>query len=175
MWDLDSFSIFDPIERKPSKFWEEEALTHLRKSIKVNKDQRYDVALPWLVGYLPLYDDYDKAELRLRSITKRLNKENAFDSYDNVFHQWQKDGIIEIVTGNELSELSHYLSHHPLIKLLSATTKIRLVFNASSKQPGYASLNECLSVGPNLIQQIPSLLNRFRSFGVTADIKQAFL
>ncbi|XP_055936869.1 uncharacterized protein LOC129966468 [Argiope bruennichi] len=47
----------------------------------------------------------------------------------------------------------------------------------SFKRPGYASLNECLSVGPSFSEQIPPLLLRFRTnnFGVIADIKQAFL
>ncbi|GBN38075.1 hypothetical protein AVEN_125203-1 [Araneus ventricosus] len=65
----------------------------------------------------------------------------------------------------------------PVLKPSSATTKVRPVFDASFKRPGYASLNECLSVGPSLSQQIPPLLLRFRTgaIGVIADIKQAFL
>ncbi|GFR03872.1 integrase catalytic domain-containing protein [Trichonephila clavata] len=48
---------------------------------------------------------------------------------------------------------------------------------ASFKRPGYTSLNECLSVGPSLSEQIPPLLLRFRTgaIGVIADIKQTFL
>lgn len=39
------------------------------------------------------------------------------------------------------------------------------------------SLNHCVETGPNLIEQIPSLLLRFRrgKFGIIADIKKAFL
>ncbi|GFR09534.1 uncharacterized protein TNCT_256701 [Trichonephila clavata] len=71
----------------------------------------------------------------------------------------------------------HYLPHRPVIKSSSATTKVRPVFEASFKHPWYASLNECLSVGPSLLEQIPPLLLRFRTgaIGVIADIKQAFL
>ncbi|GFT73735.1 DUF1758 domain-containing protein [Nephila pilipes] len=46
MRDLDSVCISDPIERKCMKLLEEETLTHFRESIKVNKDQRYEIALP---------------------------------------------------------------------------------------------------------------------------------
>ncbi|GBN59184.1 hypothetical protein AVEN_122821-1, partial [Araneus ventricosus] len=48
---------------------------------------------------------------------------------------------------------------------------------ASFKKPGFASLNECLSVGPSLTHKILPLLLRFRSgaIGVIADVKQAFL
>ncbi|XP_035232026.1 uncharacterized protein LOC118203844 [Stegodyphus dumicola] len=59
----------------------------------------------------------------------------------------------------------------------NSSTSIRPVFNASSHSPGYPSLNDCLSTGPNLIEIIPSILNRFRKnyVGVTSDIEKAFL
>ena len=41
----------------------------------------------------------------------------------------------------------------------------------------YPSLNQCLEKGPNLIELVPSSLNRFREkkIGVISDIKSAFL
>ncbi|XP_035207459.1 uncharacterized protein LOC118182246 [Stegodyphus dumicola] len=59
----------------------------------------------------------------------------------------------------------------------NSSTSIRPVFNASSHSPGYPSLNDCLSTGPNLIEIIPSILNRFRKYyvGVTSDKEKAFL
>ncbi|XP_035213068.1 uncharacterized protein LOC118187001 [Stegodyphus dumicola] len=138
---------------------------------------RYEVALPWLAGHPAHYDKYDIAESRLRTVTKRLLNENNFEAYDAVFQQWELEGIIETVPMEHLFKLSHFLPHRPVIKPSSSTTKVRPVFDASFKRPGYASLNECLSVGPSLIHQIPPLLLRFRlgPLGVVADIKQAFL
>lgn len=45
------------------------------------------------------------------------------------------------------------------------------------KEKNFPSINECLEKGPNLIELIPSIINRFRygKFGVIADIKRAFL
>ena len=56
-------------------------------------------------------------------------------------------------------------------------TKIRPVFDASAEKKENPSLNECLEVGPNLIDLVPSSLNRYRDFkiGLVADIKRAFL
>ncbi|GBO00253.1 hypothetical protein AVEN_145245-1 [Araneus ventricosus] len=101
-------------------------------------------------GHPPVYDMYDVAESRLLSVTKRLLKENIFEAYDDVLRQWQRDGIIETIPEDEISNSGHYLPHRPVIKPSSATTKVRPVFDASLKRTGYASLNECLSVGPSL-------------------------
>ncbi|GFT55168.1 integrase catalytic domain-containing protein [Trichonephila clavipes] len=54
---------------------------------------------------------------------------------------------------------------------------MRPVFNASSHVLGSPSLNVCLSTGPNLMEIIPTILNRFRRnyIDVTSDIEKAFL
>ncbi|GBM08089.1 hypothetical protein AVEN_123001-1 [Araneus ventricosus] len=152
IWELENLGIVDPTERKATKLLENETLAHFQETVK-KIDNRYEVALPWLAGHPPVYDMYDVAESRLLSVTKRLLKENIFEAYDDVLRQW------------------------PVIKPSSATTKVRPVFDAFFKRPDYASLNECLSVGPSLSEQIPPLLLRFRSgtIGVISDIKQAFL
>ncbi|GFT44610.1 DUF1758 domain-containing protein [Trichonephila clavipes] len=65
----------------------------------------------------------------------------------------------------------------PVIKLDSATTKIRPVFDASAREKGKPSLNDCLYKGVNLIELIPDILDRFRIYpvGIAADIEKAFL
>ncbi|GFW98313.1 uncharacterized protein TNCV_1091911 [Trichonephila clavipes] len=59
----------------------------------------------------------------------------------------------------------------------SATTKIRPVFDASAREKGKPSLNDCLYKGVNLIELIPDILDRFRIYPVeiVADIEKAFL
>ena len=63
------------------------------------------------------------------------------------------------------------------MKLSSGTTKIRPVFDASARAANVPSLNLCLETGPNLIELIPSILQRFRvkQIGVISDIRRAFL
>ncbi|GBL87259.1 hypothetical protein AVEN_28792-1 [Araneus ventricosus] len=152
IWELEKIGIVDSTERKATKLLEDETLAHFQETVK-KIDHRYEVALPWLAVDPPVYDMYDVAESRLLSVIKRLLKENIFEVYDYVLKQW------------------------PVLKPSSATTQVRPVFDASFKRPGYASLNECLSVGPSLSEQIPPLPLRFRTgaIGVIADIKQAFL
>ncbi|XP_055950987.1 uncharacterized protein LOC129985100 [Argiope bruennichi] len=117
------------------------------------------------------------AERRLKGTIKILQAKNLLESYEDVFHEWLKEEIIEPVDITRLDDLlCTYLPHRTVIKE-NSTTKIRPVFDASAKQKNELSLNSCLEKGPNLVELIPSILNRFRlgAFGIIADIKKAFL
>ncbi|GFT31547.1 integrase catalytic domain-containing protein [Trichonephila clavipes] len=140
MWDLEVLGITDPIEKKNESLLEEETLAHFKETIRICEDQRYEGALPWLAGHSALYDKYDAAESRLRTATKRLINENYFKAHDNVFKQWESEGVPIY----QLSKEVHCLPHRPVTKPSSNTTKVRPVFDASFKEPGFASLNECL-------------------------------
>ena len=69
-----------------------------------------------------------------------------------------------------------YLPHHGVSELESKTTKLRVVFDASSQCPNDMSLNQALLSGPKLQQDIVSILLCFRIGRVvlTADVKQMF-
>ena len=56
------------------------------------------------------------------------------------------------------------------------TTKLRIVFDGSAKEPDQLSLNDCLDKGPSLTLNIFDILIKFRSYpiGMVADIEKAF-
>ena len=56
----------------------------------------------------------------------------------------------------------YYIPHHAVIREAASTTKIRVVFNASSAKKGKMSLNGVLDAGPSLLPDLPGLLLRFR-------------
>ena len=89
-----------------------------------------------------------------------------------------KNGIIELVdkADNISNERTHYLPHHAVVRRDKATTKVRVVYDASAKAEG-SSLNECLHVSPKFSQNMLELLIRFRVFQIAliADIEKAFL
>ncbi|GBO44059.1 hypothetical protein AVEN_257492-1 [Araneus ventricosus] len=117
------------------------------------------------------------AERRLNSCIKALERAEKLVDYDDVYQDWQKEGIIEEVDPmQEIKQGQHFLPHHPVFKE-NSTTKVRPVFDGSAKERNTPSINDCLEKGPNLVELIPSLMNRFRvgKYGVTADIKKAFL
>ncbi|GBO35810.1 hypothetical protein AVEN_24542-1 [Araneus ventricosus] len=177
LWNLDAIGIKDQAE-KQSKMEQEEATgQHFLKTLKRLPEGRYEVCLLWLEGLQPPANNRIIAEGRLKRTIKTLQSQNLLRDYEDVFHEWLKEEIREPVNISRLDDLlCTYLPHHAVIKE-NSTTKIRPVFDASAKQKNGSSLNNCLEIGPNLVELIPSILNRFRlgTFGVIADIKKAFL
>ncbi|XP_015905838.2 uncharacterized protein [Parasteatoda tepidariorum] len=160
LWRLDSLGIKDPSEQKSREELQEASMEHFLNTVKVEGDGRFIVSLPWLDGHLPLPDNYDLALKRLQMKTRKLKTDKLYDAYEEVFKDWEKEEIIEEVPKEDMEIPCHYLPHRPVIKE-SSTTKIRPVFNASSKIKGVPILNDCVEKG-------------YR-FGVTADIRKAFL
>ncbi|GBM36320.1 hypothetical protein AVEN_163254-1 [Araneus ventricosus] len=176
LWSLDALGILDPSEKKNKLELQEEARDHFLSTVKVNEEGRFQVSLRWLDNHLPLKDNHDLAVKRLDSTVKRLKAEKLYDAYGEVFNEWKREGIIEVVPKREIDLPCHYLPHRHVVKE-NSTTRIRPVFDASAKQKGSPSLNDCLEKGLNLIELIPSILHRFRMnrIGVSADIRKAFL
>ncbi|XP_035221501.1 uncharacterized protein LOC118194456 [Stegodyphus dumicola] len=176
LWSLDSLGILDSSERKNKLELQEEARDHFLSTVNVNEEGRFQVSLPWRDNHLPLKDNYDLAVKRLASTVKRLKAEKLYDAYGEVFSEWEREGVIEEVPKSEIDVTCHYLPHRHIVKE-NSTTRIRPVFDASAKQKGSPSLNDCLEKGQNLIELIPSILHRFRMnrIGVSADIRKAFL
>ena len=67
------------------------------------------------------------------------------------------------------------MPHHAVFKK-SATTSLRIIFNASSKPNEGKSLNDCLLTGPSLTAKLHEILVQFRqeTYAVNADISKAF-
>jgi len=83
----------------------------------------------------------------------------------------------EVHEQEEPSGEVHYLPAFAVFREESVTTRIRLVFNASSKSETGNSLNECLYQGPCLLPDIVGVLVRFRLkiVGYALDISKMFL
>ncbi len=102
-----------------------------------------------------------------------------FDTYDNMFKQWQDEGIIRAVdidVDTLASMKGHFIPHHGVFKPDSKTTPVRPVFDASCTVGRSPSLSDCLEKGPNLIELIPKTMFGFRNglIGVLSDIRKAF-
>ncbi|XP_055941925.1 uncharacterized protein LOC129971971 [Argiope bruennichi] len=176
LWNLNIIGIKDLAEKQSKTEREEASMQYFLKTLKRLPDGRYEVSLPWLEGMQPPANNRMIAERRLKGTIKILQAKNLLESYEDVFHEWLKEEIIEPLDITRLDDLlCTYLPHRALIKE-NSTTKIRPVFDASAKQKNELSLNSCLEKGPNLVELIPSILNRFRlgAFGIIADIKKAF-
>ena len=110
---------------------------------------------------------------------KRLRQNPALlERYDAVIREQMQRGIVELVK-DEASSMTdkriHYLPHHPVVREDKATSKVRVVYDASSRSTGHN--NDCLHTGPSFGQHIFDILLRFRVHRVAlaGDIEKAFL
>lgn len=179
LWSLDVLGIQEPGKIKSAQETEEAVMKHFLNTVTQEEDKRYKVSMPWIEGHPPLPSNFELSRKRLLNITRKLNNDNFYAAYDEVFDGWMKEGIIELDDAPfEIStHTGHFLPHHPVYKPNSTTTPVRPVFDASSRVKNQPSLNQCLEKGTNLIELIPSMLLRFRTekIGVIADIRKAFL
>ena len=97
--------------------------------------------------------------------------------YDSVIKEQLELGVV-VPVGNDESGANrmHYMPHHVVVRQDKATTKLRVVYDASAKSVGL-SLNDCLFVGPSLNMKIFDILLRFRMYPIiiVTDIEKAFL
>ena len=89
-----------------------------------------------------------------------------------------KEGVIELIPESPTGKVVHYVPHQPVIREKAQTTKLRIVYDCSSKPDNKTpSLNDSLETGPSLQPLLFDILlcNRFRRFCITGDVKKAFL
>ncbi|XP_065675822.1 uncharacterized protein LOC136092029 [Hydra vulgaris] len=155
-----------------------EVVDRFRHTIKYdNTLKRYNVNLPFKENHPPLSDNYNFCIKRFKSLQKKLGKDDwLLESYNNVFKEQLQQGIIEPIIEENKIENAHYLPHQPVLRNDKITTKVRIVFDASSSVDG-PSLNDCLYPGPSLTTSLYGILLRFRAqkIAFVADIEKAFL
>ena len=139
---------------------------------------RYFVNYPRKPFHQPLCDDnYAQSDTRLRSGCKRMIRDDELkEGYYEIMKRQEAEGIIEDAPGNGEPFNTYYMPHHAVIRKDKSTSKIRVVYDASSKGKG-PSLNDTLETGTCEFTDLLSVLIRFRCYkvGLSADIEQAFL
>ena len=159
------------------------AQAEFNKTVKFLPEKgRYQVQFPKRGQYTDLPDNYRLALGRLKSLLRRLRRsgsEQILQLYDGVFKEQLKLGIIEQVKPTAPPDgYIHYIPHHAVVDLERASTKCRVVYDASAKMStAYKSLNENLYRGPVDLEDLCGLLFRFREgqIALTSDIEKAFL
>ncbi len=177
LWKLEAIGITDPVEDPSKQELAASTQKHFEETVQQLTDGSCQVALPWITGCgdkLP--SNYLAAACRLRNVTKDLQVKGYLEKNDELLRLWESEEMIEEVPSAELNNIGHYLPHRAVIKLSSATTPIRPVFDGSAMARGKMSLNDCVDKGPNLLELNPPILTclRLKQVGITADIKKAF-
>ena len=111
-------------------------------------------------------------------IKKLKTQPEILEQYGQVIKEQLESGVVEEVRQDQVLEPGnvHYLTHRGVMRLDRDTTKVTVVYDASSKVIG-PSLNDCLHVGLSLNPLLLDILLRLRvhEVAVTADIENAFL
>ncbi|XP_044586003.1 uncharacterized protein LOC123266041 [Cotesia glomerata] len=128
---------------------EDECEIHFRQTHYRQPDGRYVVRLPLKALESQLGDSINAAMGSLRRLITRLSREREYsDMYRAFMAEYIQLGHMVRVPVNELPANAYFLPHHGVLKLDSATTKLRTVFNGSCATSTGISLNDILHAGP---------------------------
>ena len=137
---------------------------YLHTSVTHQPNGTYIVKFPWKPNHPPLPTNMSICERRVRSLAHKLSKTpETLKIYNGIMEEQLRHGFIEKVPESELARPCHYIPHHAVHKE-SATTPVRIVYDCSCREARHlASLNDCLETGPAFLNDLPTILLRFRS------------
>ena len=136
------------LDRELHSFWELESLgiledenlvqTHFSKHVKFDNGQ-YIVSLPWKDSCISLPSNYQLCLCRLIGLFKCLKSSPVLlKKYDDIIREQLSLGIIVPVDDSAENNpvCIHYMPHHAVLRHDKATTKVRIVNDASAKTSG---------------------------------------
>ena len=171
---------FWEIEEVPScsKMTEEQLLceSHFTKTTIRVENGRFEVRLPFKSNPNILGNSYEIAKRRFLALERKVNKTPEMrEMYIDFMKEYIHLGHMSPI--KEIPRSPHYfIPHQCVIRAQSTTTKLRVVFDASSKTSTLVSLNDTLMVGPTIQNDLFSTLLKFRlnRYALTADITKMY-
>ena len=116
------------------------------KDTLIHQDGRYHVKWPWRQDFTELPNNRQLALGRLKSCHKGLKGNfELMEEYNTVILKQLQDGVLEKVPQSASSEMKYFIAHHPLIIPHKVTTKLRIVYDVSSK-PHYLPLDGMVNI-----------------------------
>ena len=169
---LDILGLADSSEHDQQTVYSE-----FKEQLVRNKEGWYETGLPWRGNHPLLHSNKQGSLRRLYNLNKMLEREGLTTEYNQIIQEQKEEGIIEQCSA-EPAGREFYIPHKPVIRKKAATTKLRVVYDASARASTDApSLNECLYPGPALQNKLWDVLvrQRFYPVAIFGDIQKAFL
>ncbi|XP_043485921.1 uncharacterized protein LOC122513575 [Polistes fuscatus] len=150
------------VDQLVSRFWE---LDNVADVHPLTEQERY-------------CEEHFKRTYRRDADERKLAKNPTLrDAYSSFIKEYRDLEHMRTLPEDKATPLStYYIPHHAILNEKSATTKLRVVFDASAKSKSGISLNDALAIGPNIQDDLFSIIARFRAYAyvITADIQKMY-
>lgn len=158
---------------------EMECEDHFVRTHSRNSDGRYSVRLPVIAPLPDFSATRNTAARALRQMERRFTRDPTLHLLYSDFLRQYADlkHMSRVAPAPDATRPRHcYLPHHGVMREASASTKLRVVFNGSSKVPSGDTLNNHLMTGPNLLPALVDILLRWRRhrYVLAADIEKMY-
>ena len=183
-FSLENIGIENPSEDNQLTAEEQKAEDMMKANTYYDETNKcWHTTLLWADKPIP-YTNIKRASCTASRIIKRFSKpenSNAWEDIQKIYQTNLDLGITELVPKKQMAkkENLHYICMSMVFKPTSKTTPVRPVFNANLEfgtGVEKTSFNKALLEGPNLLQQLPQLMIRFRCFPFVAllDISKLY-
>lgn len=177
-WELEEVVTSPPIHKLSLE--EKKCEAHFLKTCRREDSGRFTLKLPFKENVGQLGDSRSIAEKRFYAMEHKLEKDIILkEEYVKFMREYSDLGHMTLKpdSSKKRDDLQQvFLPHHAVVRQESTTTKVRVVFDASSKTSSSVSLNDTLMVGPTIQDDLRAILIRFRVHEVviTADIEKMY-
>ena len=178
-WRAEEISVgkksYSPDEQVCEEFYQ--------KTTRQNETGQYIVSLPWKsrdqLSSTHLENSHSAALRALNRLGANFAKDEQLKlAYIDFIKEYIDLGHISLTSNSDSSSNTSqaFLPHHGVWKETSTPTKLRTVFNGSSKTKSGVSVNDLLHVGPNLLQNPVALICAWRRYKIalSADVEKMF-
>ena len=173
-WQLEEVGCQSSVYSEEEKQCEQ----HFIKNTSRSSDGRFCVQIPLKESSEVLGESFERAKRCFLSLEKRNQKQSTFDMmYKNFMSEYLDLGhMTECHLNVDNDNKSYFIPHHGVLREVSTTTKLRVVFNASYPTTSGLSFNNIQLVGPTVQDDLMSILLRFRFFKyvLSADVEKMY-
>jgi hypothetical protein len=139
--------------------------------------KRFTVSMPFRSDCQNLAVTRPLALRRLLSMERALTRDSLMAACNRQFMlEYETLGHMECVPISELSLPAYHIPHHAVLREVSSSTKLRVVFDAAAKCGNGASVNKLLAIGKIPQDTLMSILLRFHThiYAFSADISEMY-
>lgn len=170
-WEIEEYETSSTLSKD-----EEECERQFKESFFRNAQGRFVVKLPLKESPTKLGNSYNTALKRFLMLEKKLDTSPIKNDYVDFMKVYRDLSHMSEIQSSDRLKTEYFIPHHAVVREESLTTKLRVVFDASSASDTGVSLNDLQYVGPKVITDIFSILVRFRlhSYVFSSDISKMY-